>query len=156
MGRKGVHWGEGKKLHCQLPLLLPIFHQQVRRGIVTISGNQSMHAHIPHACDLFYCIMFSYLSRYTTRCLAIPFHLPQLNLSIAQYTKIVEGQENISPSVGFFIGLGDRFFKEGGIKEVDETLIPLLKDKSASAPRVIPSYGILMWFTLQVCTLNII
>jgi hypothetical protein len=80
----------------------------------------------------------------------IPFQLPQLSMSLAQYMEIVQARKEISSSIGFLISLGNKCFKSG-TKEVDETIAPLLHNCSSSVnPRVIPSYSKLMWFTIQV------
>ena len=52
---------------------------------------------------------------------------------------------------GFFIGLGAEFFSSG-IAQVDDDLLPTLVEKAGSNvnPRVIPSYAMLLWFTLKV------
>ena len=51
--------------------------------------------------------------RYASRCLLIPFQLPQLTLPLSQYIKLVEAQKEISSRIGFFIGLGEKFLNKG-------------------------------------------
>ena len=50
---------------------------------------------------------------------------------------------------GLCIALGKRFF-DSGIDDIDGKLLPLLKGKANANvhPRVLPSYGMLLWFTL--------
>ncbi len=51
---------------------------------------------------------------------------------------------------GFCIGVGKKFFSEG-VKEVDEETVPAFEEFSGNVtPRVILSYAILHWFTVQV------
>ena len=59
--------------------------------------------------------------------------------------------DKASSAVAFVVGQGEHSVEEG-IREMDESLLPELKDAhSAHAiPRVLPSYGILMWLTVEV------
>ena len=80
----------------------------------------------------------------------IPFTLPQLNISLSEYMEIVEKKNEISSCIGYIIALGDLFFEEG-TTEIDEKIAPMLtEDVSTINPRVIPSYAILLWFSIKV------
>jgi len=81
----------------------------------------------------------------------IPFKLPQLSMTLRDYMRIVELQARAGSCVGFFIGLGKTFFEEG-IAEVDEKILPTLANVAPRSvnPRVIPSYAILLWFSMKV------
>ncbi len=59
--------------------------------------------------------------------------------------------EGCSASVGMCIALGKNFF-EKGIDEVDTTIMPHLEGIAEQHihPRVLLSYGILLWFSMQV------
>ena len=43
---------------------------------------------------------------------------------------------------------------EEGIAKMDDDLLPELRRRldGSAIPRVLPSYAILLWFTLEVCT----
>ena len=43
----------------------------------------------------------------------IPFRLPQLSMSLSQYTEIVALQRRAGSCVAFLIGLGEKFFSSG-------------------------------------------
>lgn len=81
----------------------------------------------------------------------IPFKLPQLSMSLCQYMEIVDLQRKAGTCVGYLISLGKKFF-EVGVSQVDSNIIPQLKDMASPHvnPRVVPSYGILLWFSLEV------
>ena len=59
--------------------------------------------------------------------------------------ELVQLQEQAGNCAGFFISLGDEFFKSG-VSEVDRVITPTLRDRAVN-PRVIPSYA---WFALKV------
>ena len=54
--------------------------------------------------------------------------------------------------IGFCIWFGAKFFSVG-YEEIDDVLVALLESKADSciAPRVFPSYAILLWFADKVC-----
>lgn len=70
---------------------------------------------------------------------------------MTDYAKLPNLIENSSRSVGHFITLGHKFL-EVGIKEMDDVILLRLRSdlKSSAIPRVLPSYAILIWFTLEV------
>ena len=81
----------------------------------------------------------------------IRFQSPQIQVTLTNYMEIVNLQKVAGSCVGFFIGLGEKFFTSG-ISEVDNDILPTLIEKAGSNvnPRVIPSYAMLLWFTLEV------
>lgn len=81
----------------------------------------------------------------------IPFKLPQLSMTLTEYMKIVTLQSKAGSCAGFLIGLGNKFF-EHGVADVDQNILPLLTSVAPGDvnPRVMPSYAILLWFTLEV------
>ena len=52
--------------------------------------------------------------------------------------------------VGLFISLGEAFINRG-IGEMDNIILPKLRGllRGSVIPRVLPSYALLMWFTLH-------
>ena len=59
--------------------------------------------------------------------------------------------EKSTSAIGAMIGLGKKFV-ESGIREMDSSVLPelcTLVGKQA-IPRVLPSYAILIWFTMEV------
>lgn len=72
-------------------------------------------------------------------------------LSLSNYMEIVNIQKRAGNCVGFFIRLGEEFFKSG-VSEVDNDILPTSINKAGSNvnPRVIPSYAMLLWFTSKV------
>ena len=82
----------------------------------------------------------------------IRFNLPQLSMSLSEYMEIVRLQTEAGSCVGFCIALGKEFFSTG-IGEVDNDLLPMITSKVGENvnPRVVPSYAMLLWFTLKVC-----
>lgn len=62
-----------------------------------------------------------------------------------------EIMKQASSGVGTIISLG-KAFTEQGIREINQDLIPFVKEALGDAilPRVVPSYAMLLWFTLQV------
>ena len=81
----------------------------------------------------------------------IEFLNPPVGMSVSQYMEIVRLWKACSSCIGFCINLGELFFSEG-VKNVDETILPLFTTCVAKtiSPRVLPSYAILYWFSLQV------
>ena len=71
---------------------------------------------------------------------------------MTDYAELPALMERSSSVVGLIISLGGRFI-EKGIAQMDSDLLPELRKLLAGQafPRVLPSYGILMWFTLEVC-----
>lgn len=85
----------------------------------------------------------------------IEFSEPPLHLSVSDYMKLVELWKKAGSCAGFCIRLGHLFFTEG-VTEVDNEILPLLSKISKDfklSPRVMPSYSILYWFALKVCTI---
>lgn len=68
-----------------------------------------------------------------------------------EYTKFPDLLDKASSAVGYIIGLGE-IFCEIGISDIDKTLLPELRNLIGdhAIPRVLPSYAILLWFTLEV------
>ena len=60
-----------------------------------------------------------------------------------------------SSSVGYFIALGCKFL-DVGIRNMDDVILPKLRSLLGSGviPRCLPSYAILVWFTLEVSIIN--
>lgn len=81
----------------------------------------------------------------------IHFRAPQIRMTLSNYMEIVNLQEKAGNCVGFLISLGEEFFMSG-VSEVDNDILPTLVDKAGSNvnPRVVPSYAMLLWFTLKV------
>ena len=69
-----------------------------------------------------------------------------------EYAKLPALIDKSSSAVGFIISLGARFIEQG-IVEMDSDLLPELRSllDGRAIPRVLPSYAIMLWFTLQVC-----
>ena len=91
------------------------------------------------------------MCRYISRCNLIEFAPPSLDVPLVEYTKFPDMLDKASSAVAFVIGLGKHFVEEG-IREMDESLLPDLKNAlgAHAIPRVLPSYGILIWFTVEV------
>ena len=54
-------------------------------------------------------------------------------------------------AIGTFISMGEAFISRG-IQEIDSDILPTLREHIGGAiPRVLPSYGLLFWFTIEVC-----
>ena len=87
------------------------------------------------------------------------FKLPQIQMTLSDYMEIVNLQKSAGTCVGFFIALGKEFFSTG-LSEVDNDILPTLVEKAGLDvdPRVIPSYAMLLWFTVKVsrnrCTVS--
>ncbi len=82
----------------------------------------------------------------------INFCLPPISLSLSKYMEVVRMWDECSSCIGFCVSLGNTFISTGR-KEVDDHILPALSEQAESnvSPRVLPSYAILYWFTLQVC-----
>ena len=82
--------------------------------------------------------------------LLIEFFEPPISMSLGDYMKISDTMSEISSSAGFCVSLGKKFFSEG-VHNIDEEIVPLLSESSYGIhPRLVPSYSMLYWFTLQV------
>ena len=70
---------------------------------------------------------------------------------MTQYAELPELLQASSSAIGVMIGLG-RKFVESGIREMDGELLPELRNLigESTIPRVLPSYSILLWFTMEV------
>ena len=82
----------------------------------------------------------------------IEFFSPPISLNLSGYMELAEMWEACSPCAGFCVSLGERFFSLG-YREVDANVLPALEAKASDGviPRVLPSYAILYWFSLEVC-----
>ena len=81
----------------------------------------------------------------------IEFKCPHIQCDIERYAMTTEIMKQASSGVGTIISLG-KAFTEQGIREINQDLIPFVKEALGDAilPRVVPSYAMLLWFTLQV------
>lgn len=81
----------------------------------------------------------------------IEFSSPSIGLNLSAYAELAELWEACSPCAGFCVALGEKFFSSG-YREVDTNILPALEAKASSGvlPRVLPSYSILYWFSLEV------
>ena len=70
-------------------------------------------------------VICNYICRCASRCILIPFRLPQLSMSLSQYMEIVALQRRVGSCVAFLISLGEKFFSSG-MTEVDRDLIPTI------------------------------
>lgn len=70
---------------------------------------------------------------------------------MTQYAELPKLLEASSSAIGSMIGLGKKFV-ESGIREMDDELLPELRNLIGEniIPRVLPSYSILLWFTMEV------
>lgn len=62
--------------------------------------------------------------------------------------------EKASSAMGMIISLGEAFSTRG-IDEMDAKIVPKLRTVLGGLgviPRVLPSYALLFWFTLDVCS----
>ena len=90
-------------------------------------------------------------NRYISRCVLVEFKYPHIQCDIEHYAMTTEIMKQASSGVGAIISLG-KAFTERGIKEINQELIPVVKKALGDdiLPRVVPSYAMLLWFTLQV------
>ena len=56
----------------------------------------------------------------------IEFSLPARSLDLAEYVALGDMWEECSSCVGFYVALGERFFKSG-IEEVDTAILPTMR-----------------------------
>ena len=72
---------------------------------------------------------------------------------MAKYVQFTGLVKKSSSAIGKMIGLGKKFI-ETGISELDSYILPKLRSMLSTygsiVPRVLPSYAVLMWFTLEV------
>lgn len=139
-GKKGATMGKGERIPSSTSIIASNFSPEDRGRSVNV---------ITKSCGY---LIFT-TCRYASRCLMIPFRLPQVSMTLSQYMEIVSLQKRAGSCVGLLIGLGDRFFSSG-ISIVDNEIIPMILEKApAINVRVVPSYAMLLWFTLEVlCT----
>lgn len=73
---------------------------------------------------------------------------------MSSYSELPDLLSEASSGMGRYISLGEEFISRG-IREMDNYLIPKLKNYLGgdSIPRVLPSYALLLWFTIEVCLL---
>ncbi len=76
---------------------------------------------------------------------------PCLDISMTSYSELPKLLKQSTSAVGSFIAIGKAFVERGSI-EMDSVILPKLRDMlhSAVIPRVLPSYAILFWFTMEV------
>ena len=119
------------------------------------STDQGRLALLNYLAVLVVMVICNYICRCASRCIMISFRLPQLSMSLSQYTEIVALQRRAGSCVAFLIALGEKFFSSG-VTEVDRDLIPTILSRVPSnvTSRVIPSYAMLFWFTLEVNKLS--
>ena len=85
----------------------------------------------------------------------IEFASPPLSLNLTGYMELAELWEACSPCASYCVSVGEIFFSSG-YQEVDSNILPTLEEKATEhvLPRVLPSYSILYWFSLEVRPLN--
>ena len=142
MGQKGAPSREERKLHRAWQwFLLTLWHQN-RQSKIQFGA-------------IVFAIITKYSSslccRYTSKCLLLEFMGPALDIPMTQYAELPELLQASSSAIGGMIGLG-RKFVESGIREMDSELLPELRNLIGEniIPRVLPSYSILLWFTMEV------
>ena len=97
-----------------------------------------------------YCVVVA-SCRYLSRCLLLEFHAPPLEISMTRYAELPGLLTGCTSAIGTFISLGEAFLSRG-IQEIDNDILPTLRQQIRGAiPRVLPSYGLLFWFTIEVC-----
>ena len=96
-------------------------------------------------------MLYSCTCRYISRCVLIEFPPPCLDISMTSYAQLPDLIARSGSAVGSIIGLGKKFF-EVGIGEVDSFVLLKVRGllNSSIVPRVLPSYAVLIWFTLKV------
>lgn len=94
--------------------------------------------------------MNPYIIKYASRCLMMKFSQPPVSLKLSQYMELVLLWKDCGKCAGFCVSLGKKFLSEG-VNEVDENTVPAFAKVAVNiSPRVILSYAILHWFTVQV------
>lgn len=90
-------------------------------------------------------------NRYLSRCLLIEFKHPRIKSTITEFDQLYAAMNILSSAIGFLIGLGKKLTQSSN-KDIDEVIMPKLDLIFGDQvfPRVALSYGILLWFTLQV------
>ena len=86
-----------------------------------------------------------------SRCVLIEFATPCIDITMSNYAQLSHLLKKSSSSIGELIGLGMKFL-EVGTTELDNSILPNLRRlvDASVVPRVLPSYGILLWFTKEV------
>ena len=81
----------------------------------------------------------------------IKYALPELSMQLSQYMELVQLWDKATSCAGFSVAVGAQFFSTG-IANVDQDIVPFLNRNlnGRVTPRVLPSYAILYWFSLQV------
>ena len=81
----------------------------------------------------------------------VEFLNPPIGTSVSQYIDLVKLRKVCNSCIGFCISLGKLFYSDS-VREVDEQILPMFTAMVAKGiiPRVLPSYAILLWFSLQV------
>ena len=76
---------------------------------------------------------------------------------MTQYTQLPLLLQKSSSAIAALVGLGKKFV-ESGISEMDNDLLPELRSLigEETIPRVLPSYAILLWFTIEVNSLQVL
>ncbi len=81
----------------------------------------------------------------------IEFSQPRLDVSSPEFTQLPSLLKEASRAMGMVISLRKKLL-DVGIKDTHEHLLPKLREAVGkdTMPRVIPSYTLLMWFTIEV------
>jgi hypothetical protein len=76
---------------------------------------------------------------------------------MSNYKQLSHLLKKSSGCIGEMIGLGKKFL-EIGTTELDENILPTIREliDTSVVPRVLPSYGILLWFTKEVANNNLL
>ena len=104
-----------------------------------------MHHPIVYTYLFFHAVWLYHHVGYLSRCILLEFHAPSLEIPMTIYAEL--------PALltGTFISMGEAFISRG-IQEIDSDILPTLREHIGGAiPRVLPSYGLLFWFTIEVC-----
>lgn len=74
-----------------------------------------------------------------------------MDIAMTDYQKFPMLLKESAKAVGAVIGMGKKFVTLG-VKEIDNKLVPMLRDLIGknTIPRVLPSYSMLLWFTIEV------
>ena len=103
-------------------------------------------------------MMLCMLCRYLSRCLLIQIHAPCLEMSMKSYSELPGLLNRATSAVGMLISLGEAFSTRG-ISEMDANIGPRLRkflEGLGVIPRVLPSYALLFWFTMEVGYITVI
>ena len=89
---------------------------------------------------------------YISRCVLVEFATPCIDITMANYAQLSRLLKISSSSIGEMIGLGRKFL-EIRTTELNNDILPNLHRlvDASVVPRVLFSYGILLWFAKEVC-----